>query len=130
MGIDARLLVVDGNCGDWGFSHTVLSLDRDYELWEEIKACEPQLRPGFSLHTFAGKRIDSGYYEGERVYGEIERDPYGDPIRFLTANHLGEAFAAWGRKSEHPERLSKHNIAAGCFLQMLPEQTLVGLYWH
>lgn len=123
MGVDLRLLVVDGNLGHWGFAHTVLNLDRDYDLHEAINAMNPQLRPAWKLSTWAGQIIPDGKYKGERTYGDVESDPYGDPLKYLTSQQVAEAF-------DRTNNLSPMNKAYAACVKAMPKDTLIGLYWH
>lgn len=122
MGVDLKLLVVDGNCGSWGYAHTMMEFGRNYEAFDKIKEhCQPQARPEFKLSSYAS-RVPDGKMEGEACYGDVTETPYGEPITYVYANKIVEALK--------DTKLYQWQIAAVAYLNTLPPETLVGLYWH
>ena len=79
MSRDLTLLITESLGGGDRFAQTVLQLDKDSELFEQIAEHEQEL-PGKLNSYFA--RDD----EDERtIYGELKADEYGEPITWLSA---------------------------------------------
>lgn len=122
MGVDLLLLVVDGNCGLSGHSHTALPFGRDYVAFDKIEAhCLPQARPEFNLSSYVST-VPDGRMKGERCYGDVSKTPYGKPLTYTYAKKLVEALVG--------VKLGLWQIAAVAYLNALPPNTLVALYWH
>lgn len=119
MGVDLRLLPFD--CGMSGneYSHTILSCERDYTLFDEIQLIEKQrarvVPPSFS--TFVSR---DGAYE-EPHYGNTQETPYGDPLREVEVEDL--------LKVKHYATRGVNNAIWAYLANLLP-RTRVALYWH
>lgn len=123
MALDARLLPVNQAGRDSGYAHTVLSLDRDYELFERIKKVERHELPLFQCSTWFGRQIKDGQCEGERTYGPVDETPYGEKMKYATAHELAKAMLVNGAD------MSKNNLAAAHYLAYIAD-CYVGIYWH
>ena len=128
MGLDLTLLPAEAFKVDkgklWGFSHTMLRLSRDYNLWSHIKEVK-----SVSLDSF--KEVDftcflSPNKDGESSYGQLTKTPYGDPLKFVKADDLLKAM----KECHAVESLMPWNAAAMNFLKEIPPDTMIGLYWH
>jgi len=85
MGIDLALLPVDGDhLPHTFFSHNIISLDRNAIIREVQAVAEVfgAVIPG-ALTCYLAVRAD-----GERGYGDLVVDPYGDPLQYVLAKHL------------------------------------------
>jgi len=115
MGVDLRLLPFDVDHEGLCFSHTILSCDRDYDLWKSIESI-PEHPVPVSFTSFLGERKD-----GETIYGYTKIDPYGKPIHYVLAGDLSNIdYAIPSRK----------NKAIWAYIGVLPPDTKVALYWH
>jgi hypothetical protein len=88
MGVDLDLLPVDHLNNGWGYSHTVLPLNRDRCLWDLIAAIPATPLGVASIKSPRGGRVDSGKYQGERTYGKLTEDAYGEPYKMVRAGDL------------------------------------------
>ena len=128
MGIELTLLPVDGNFGDsgsCGFSHTILDLDRSYDLHEAINAEHPFVLDTFKLSSYLA-RIPDGSLEGDSCYGEIVYNPYGEKITYLDSTTLIRVMKSLINS------LSLKNRAALAWLEAFTvnRPCKVALYWH
>ena len=118
MGVDLLLLPIDYESKQLSFSHTVLSCERDYMLFEEIQGLLISLSTPIpdNLTTFVGRR------EGveDTCYGGTITDPYGDQIRCVSVKWLLQVTL---------EKIGR-NKAIWAYLECLPPETKVALYWH
>ena len=83
MGVDLKLLPFDCDLEMLSFSHTVLNVRRNYELFERIRAL-PSIRAPKQFTSYLSRDAD---YE-EPHYGVTTEDPYGDPVRCVLAGDL------------------------------------------
>lgn len=120
MGLELRLLPFDADQGDFAFSHTVLSCERHYGLFDPIQEIEKQ----------RGRKVVDGFtsfvsrddkYE-ETHYGKTIETPYGDPLMEVEVEHL-LALSEIAQKS-------RRNEAVWAYLAKLPARTKVALFWH
>jgi hypothetical protein len=125
MGVDLTILPTRGNLCETNsacFSHNLLWLDRDRDLWESIHTLADQIgRPvpeGFA--SYLGKSES-----GDHCYGEMDcNDAYGEPLKAVRANDLGNM------KEFRSEDRSDVNYAVGMYLRALPPDWVCVLYWH
>jgi hypothetical protein len=123
MGLDLSLLpvehehIVDKESGKrWGFSHSLLAMDRDYNLFDAWQTVETEAAPE-SFSTFVS--VDNDYPEPH--YGYTDKDPYGAPLRTAKAGVLTNVGVP---------NSSQRNQAVLAYLAALPAGTPVVLYWH
>lgn len=121
MGRDLRILPIESH-GSMSppFSHSILSLDRRSELWEEIEELEQFDVGPDGLYCFLA-RIEEGENAGEKCYGIVRDDPYEVPLQTVAAGDLAKLL----KKSD-----THRNKAAGFYLSKLPPDTRCVLYWH
>lgn len=117
MGLDLSLLPFDGS---W-FSQTVLPCERRTDLFDELLALD---RTGRHVpENFESYLSRDDKYE-ECHYGATTETPYGDKLVYVKAANL-KAYAA------HPEVQDNYqNRAVWAYLDCLPDETKVALYWH
>lgn len=120
MGIDLRLLPFDAE-GEINFSHTVLSCSRRYELFDLIGEIENQVGSNVPDHfsTFVSRKdnLDSHY-------DDTQDTPYGEPLKYIPAKAL-KPFAAHDAVKDN-----WRNRAIWAYLNCLPDDTKVALFWH
>ncbi len=121
MGIDCSLLPIEADINDWGYSHSILDLARNYEFFDLLKDLPDAGPVPKSFTTFKG-RVPDGSYEGESCYGETHTDPYGDEIRTVLAGDIAKLKKL---RNYHP-RIK----AALLYCAQLPPDTRIALYWH
>lgn len=111
MGIDLTLLLLEGDT----HAHSMLLLERDCELWRRIGRLPSSPAPhGMTCFLSVGK--DGGHH-----YGVLGKDPYGSPLRCVTAGELAEV--------RLPMESSRCNCAAWAWLKKLPPTQRIVLYW-
>jgi hypothetical protein len=91
MGLALRLFPIDRlwNGGTEGFSHTVLELGSiSWDLGEVLREKARRLPDGHDISALLAGIIPDGYARGERYYGKLNTDAYGEPYRWLTAREL------------------------------------------
>lgn len=120
MGLDLTLLPVEADHGHWGFSHSVLSLDRDYKLFDRIQKIEDKRSVPLPEDFTSYLSVDDG--DGEPYYGQTTETPYGLPLKAVYAKDL--------LKASEARRSSLRNQAAWAYLEKLPDGAKVALYWH
>lgn len=120
MGVDLRLLPLDYEGPDITYSHTILSMERQRELWPKIEALPSTPAPRFT--SFMAIR-EAEPDKGESCYGYATKDAYGQPLRCVTADDLRKCVMRL-------VGLYEKNYAIGCYLSALPPETRIVLYWH
>lgn len=118
MGIDLVLLPLDHDSKDLAFSHTIIRLNRDSDLFERIKRLCPTALPsdhGVSAYVAV---VPDGSYKGESCYGTLVSDSYGDPYTWVTAGQLCGVFG----KNAKPAWTVAYVMA-------LPASTRIILHW-
>lgn len=117
MGLDLRLLPFDAEMFRLSYSHTVLSCEREYELFDAIIKVERQqgrvVPANFS--TFVSR--DDKYEETH--YGNTQETPYGEKVRELEVESL---------LVFEPKHWK--NKAIWVYLRELQPRTKVALFWH
>lgn len=106
MGLDLTLLPYDRD-----FSRHVLSMERNYTLFDQIKKLE-SMRLEKPIYSYVAG-------DDEDPCSEISEDKYGEPIRFVYAGDLA--------KLEEAE--IDINKACLAFIKCLPMNHKVALYW-
>lgn len=124
MGVDLKLLIVDGNMGsNAGYSHSMVEYGRHYDLFEALNKVARTI-PGFRLSGYLS-RIPDGSWKDESGYGEITETPYGDPLTYVSAREFLACVA-----SHLPDRLD--SLANGCvaLIRELDDDAWICLYYH
>jgi len=120
MGLALRLLPVDHFHGDFGYSHTILELKGlSWDLGSTIRERARLLPDGHDIASYLGKLIPDGECKGERSYGKLVTDVYGDLYRWLTARELRPFLT---------EHWPTHPVTA--YVNALPDDRLIVLDWH
>ena len=129
MGVDLSLYPIDslheigsyerGLGKKWGFSHTVLTLPRNYGCWEALKRLPQIPIAEWDIAGLVGGRVPDGKAEGERMYGRFDTDPYGEPYHAVQARGLAPELRRFF--PDHPST---------AYIGALPPDHLVVLGWH
>jgi hypothetical protein len=121
MGLALRLFPIDYlSNGTWGYSHTVLELGGlSWDLGGEIREKARRLPDGHRITAYLAALIPDGYAKGERYYGKLDTDAYGEPYRWFTARELLVFLEEYWPK--HP---------ATAYVCAMPSDGLVVLDWH
>lgn len=119
MGLDLRLLPFEGSLGESAaFSHSVLSCDRNYDVFDAVQEIETQRGRDVprDFHTFLSR--DDKYEESH--YGNTQETPYGNRLKEVEVEDL------------LPIRgiTTGRNRAVWDYLSALPPRTRIALYWH
>lgn len=116
MGVDLTLLPTLSE--ESSVAHTQINLERRRELWDPICA--------LPTRSFAGGlRCYLALNEsGDRSYGTLLQDPYGEGIKYVRAGDLCKL------KDHEGVQDNPLNRGAWAFLEHLPPDWRVGLYWH
>lgn len=122
MGVDLKLLVVDGDMGNSAFAHTMLEFGRNYDAHDKIREqSHPIPWKDFSSYV---SRVPDGSMKGETCYGDVNEDCYGEKLKYVRADDFLKAV-----KSFLPN-LSHRQMAAYVYLEAMPPETKIVLYWH
>ena len=120
MGLQLRLLPVNHFHHGFGNCHTLLELGGlDWDLGRSILDRARLLPDGHDICSHLGKLIPDGECKGERTYGKLVTDVYGDLYRWLTARELLPVLR---------EHWPKHPVTA--YVAALPDDRLIVLDWH
>lgn len=120
MGIDLKLLVVDGMIhGETIFSHTIIEVGggQSEKLEPVEKAHGLDVSRRFSSYL---SRVPDGSCKDECCYGTVIDTPYGLPLKHVSAVELKGMLG-----DDTPRRR-----AAQAYIDALPPETRVALYWH
>lgn len=109
MGIDLYLLPFDCDLPQISFSHTILKVPRDYEMFDRINKCEQHPVPK-DFTSFVSR--DEEYEESH--YGTTTEDSYGARVMYILAGDLKTVGL------ESPIR---------DYINALPDETKVALFW-
>ena len=116
MSLDLRLLPFDAD-DLVSYSHTVLSCEQDYRLFDAIADLEKTkgrtVPPGFN--SFVSR--DEAYEDSH--YGRTTETPYGEPLQEVEVEVL--------LKIDAPK--DGINKAIWAYLAELPPRTKVALFW-
>jgi hypothetical protein len=137
MGIDLRLLPCEywreENGRVWGCSHTILDLGRVHrDVHDAFDAMvKPHLVPlpeGHDVTSYVGAVVSEGYYKGERIYGALKDDAYGESYKAVAAKHL----LPWLEKHfcYDGERGGPYQTSIAAYVRALPPDTKIVLDWH
>lgn len=127
MGLDLKLLVLLGDTPnfDMWLGHTIITTGRDYYLYDTIKrqVDEKAIPEGKTVWSYFHDSEDDP--DAESTYGEMYTNPYGEPLTWVTAGELADAFQvarqAWLK--------ADINEAIYQFLRALPATWKIVLYW-
>lgn len=114
MGVDVVFLPVECDYEDVCYGHTLLPLERRYDLQAEILKLELK-QFNRKISCYLGRNS-----QGESSYGDIDKDCYGEALMYLTA---GELLLVDAATIEH------RNKAVWAYLRELPPQTKIVIYW-
>ena len=120
MGVDLRILPQYSQNAD--FSHDIIDLHRDSDMFELISELENKTGrevPRKGINTFSGQ--DDKFKE--TCYGKTTTTPYGYLMKCVLAKELKSVLADYKTDSWK----NKGFIA---FLNELPEELEIWLYWH
>lgn len=123
MGLDLRLLPIDGDAAPVVYSHMLLSCFRRRDLFEAIRKVQDEhgvVVPD-NFYTFTGDTEDN---EGEPGYGTTQFDPYGEEVHYILAKYL-KPFQTHEGATDNPI-----NRAVWAFICALPDDFKIALYWH
>ena len=120
MGLDLRILPQYDR--DANFSHDLIDLHRDYNLFSLISNLESEKGrevPKEGIYSFIGEREE---IEGT-CYGTTVETPYGDMMKGVLSKDLKDVLSNY--KTEDWK-----NKAFIAFLNELPDDLEIWLYWH
>ena len=110
MGIDLNLLPMRQGIRS-NFSHEIINMDRNYELFDRIRAIPSlPISDGFACH-----QASFDYYNVDEGYGDVVKDCYGTRLRYTLAGEL-----------------KKVNIPGppGAFVDALNDDVPIVLFWR
>lgn len=119
MGLDLRLLPLDHDSADWGFSHTVLDVGNASHIYDALKGV-PRTAVPADFATFVS-RLENG----EAGYGQTQETPYGEPLQCVTVKALLKI-----QRSAVTKDSSAKRRAIWAYLRELDSDQRVALYWH
>lgn len=106
MGIDLFLLPY---WRDANFSHTILDCDRNYEVFDRVRARHQiPVKDDFCSFLSRGK-------DGEHRYGKTLTTPYGERLTFCLAKDL---------------KICGFTGPIGAYIDAMEDNHRVALYWH
>lgn len=114
MGIDAIFLPIECDTDVITYSHSILRLERNRALWDEINKLEPR-KLGKTLNCYLARRED-----GETQYGEVNEDNYGEALTYLYTQELALI---------DDEFIEGVNKAVWGYLKELPPSTKIVIFW-
>lgn len=117
MGLDLTLLPFEADFPQLHFSHTILNCERRGDLFQDILKL-PGVAIEFEFDTFMSKDEES-----EFCYGPTQSTAYGEPLRYVFARDLKAFSGNIGAIDNHKNR------AVWAYLDCLPDDTKVALYW-
>jgi len=103
----------------WGYAHTVLRVGGlSWDLGQQIDDAAKLLPDRHSVSSHLGGRVQDGTHKGERCYGVLDKDSYGKPYKWITAEALLPFL---------DDHWPKHPATA--YVRALPKDDLVVLDW-
>ena len=124
MGLDLTLIpAYSEDPNNNFFSHDLISLDRDSDLFDEILSLQNEFGRHIKLggiNTYIGSNDG-----GEPAYGLTERTKYGEVIQSVPAGRLYSCIHRFPEVS-----LGWKNLAAMGFLANCPAELPIYLYWQ
>jgi hypothetical protein len=122
MGVDLKLLIVDGRVGpNDGYSHTMLEFGRWYDVFDGLHKIERTI-PGFELSGYVAKGEN-----GDPAYGTVTKTPYGEALKYVSAAEFLACVQSFVDETGYSDQWSR---ACCAFVRELKPDTLIGLYWH
>lgn len=118
MGLDLRLLPVDHDGGNWGFSHTILNCANAGAIHDIVRSL-PETDPPDDFTTYLAHMPN-----GDHGYGKTTETPYGEPLRCLRVHQLLTL------RDDPIITASEQNRATWAYLAELPSTMKVALFWH
>ena len=126
MGVDLKLLPIFSRMRSaiW-FSHSVIELSRQSELFEKILEVEKKVGilvpPHFDSYLSREIDLETGF--DETHYGITTWTPYGDPVKYVTVKDL--------LKFRYCNEVFDNflNRAVWAYLNELPKDTKIALFW-
>lgn len=120
MGVDLKLLPIDYDDGSWGFSHSIIRVERDYELFDQIRDLPKQGHPPENFTSYLST-IPSGSMRGESCYGPTKQDCYGCNLYCVRAGDFANIRLRRGT--------SKQVRAVLAYVRALDPDTRIVPYW-
>lgn len=120
MGVDLKLLPFDAEFEIICFSHTVLYLERDQNLFNDILAIRPQMNVPNNFCSYLARTKDNP----ETHYGITIVDAHNQPLKYVYIESLLRLLSRVEVIS------SQKNSAVWAYLGALDSNTKVALYWH
>jgi len=123
MGLDLTLLPIFTRMkSEKWFSHSVLELNREPELFEKI--LEVERKVGILVPPDFDSYLSRGEGNEESHYGETCWTPYGDPVKYVRVKDL--------LKFRYCNEVYDYflNRAVWAYLKELPEDIKIALFWH
>lgn len=114
MGVDVTFLPIEHESENLCYSHTLLPLERRYDLQDEIRKLGPR-ELGRKISSYVGRNKD-----GEICYGDTDSDCYGEALTYLTAGELLLVDKA---------TVEYQNKAVWAYLKELPSDAKIIIYW-
>ena len=123
MGLDLSLLPIESDIPSIKlcFSHSILSCERDRNLFEFIINCKNK----FDVPEYFKCHLSRDEETGETKYDTLTHDAYGEKIKSINADDLQNIFYTFGNRNE----LHFRNICIQKYLGELPSNTKIVLYW-
>ncbi len=105
----------------------MLEFGGNYDAHAAIRnECYPIERPDFTLSSFVS-RVPDGKMKDECCYGEVTHDPYGKPLTYVRADALTKCLVT---QRSQDTTMSHRQSAAARYVEQLPPETAIALYWH
>jgi hypothetical protein len=120
MSVDLKILVLDGDSGNSGHSHTVLDFGCNRKFFEILRELKPFERPEFTLTSYF-----SPGDKGDLHYGLMTEDCYAKRLTYLEVGRIVKAYDELPGDFE----LSEFQTAALEYLGNLRNDRRVCLYW-
>ena len=107
MGIDLKLLPF--YMGEAAFSNDVISIQRNYDMFDQIKKLPMMRVPD----EFSGLVSMGGDYQ-EQHWGTVVEDRYGDAVKYVLAKDL---------------KTINISGAAGAYVNAMEDEHKIALFW-
>jgi hypothetical protein len=117
MGLDLRLLPLDYDGENWGYSHCILEVGSAQDLYEALKDT-PRTPVPTDFSTFVSQERNRGEYS----YGQTRTTPYGEPLQCVTVKDLTKIRNLVSRRQKRR--------AVWAYLAELSPDMRIALYWH
>lgn len=115
MGVDLSLLPFRQSAS-MAFSHSIIEVSRDYDLYKLIESVGRVPAPD-DFRAYVAPLPN-----GERGYGVVKEDCYGQSLRMVSAKELAAITL--------PKDTGCRARAAWAYLKELPDDFYVVLFWH